>query len=43
MAWFYNMLIDSGVEATPASWGVVAVVVLCVYALFKTFSKLLEC
>lgn len=35
LAWLFEMLTNSGVESTPASWCVCAVVVLCVYSLFK--------
>lgn len=42
MAWFYDLLINSGVDATAASWGTVAVAVLliatvlsCVKSLWK--------
>lgn len=40
MAWFYNLLIDAGVEATAASWGTAAVAVLLVYAVIAVIKNL---
>lgn len=35
MAWLYNFFIDAGVAATPASWGVVIVTILCFATILK--------
>lgn len=40
MAWFYNMLIETGVDSYAASWGTVAVAVLLVYAVVSVFRQL---
>lgn len=40
MAWFFDMLIDSGVDATAASWGTVVVAVLLVYAVIAIVKQL---
>jgi uncharacterized MnhB-related membrane protein len=35
MAWLYEFFTTAGVAATPASWGVVIVTVLCIYSILK--------
>lgn len=40
MAWFYTLLTDAGVEATPASWATAALAVLLVYAVVSILKSL---
>lgn len=42
MTELYELFTNAGVEASAASWGVVIITAICVYALFKTFSNLFE-
>ena len=38
MAWFYDMLINSGVDATAASWGTATAAALLLYAVQLTLT-----
>lgn len=40
MDWFYDMLINSGVAAEPASWATAALAVLLVYCVIRGIALL---
>ena len=42
MSWYYNLLVDAGVDAFVASWAVSIVTILVIYFILKSIVHIFE-
>lgn len=42
MSWYYNLLVDAGVDAFVASWAVSIVTILVIYFILKAIVHIFE-